>query len=119
MGAAAQLLAFNGVAPQMWPGWQRGDHGLFRSPHYLMFGLDEGFVLHRELRKQFVLRPHMALVWAMCDGVEAAEVAGRAARLCGPIVGEDLTTERASRVLEKLVARGLVTNHLEPAVAVP
>lgn len=119
MGAVAQLIALNGSPAGDWTNWQRGGNGLFRSPHFLMFGLSDGMVLHRELRKQFTVRPHVALVWALCNGIDEAEVTRRAAELAPAIVGVDLTPEQASQIVAKLTSRDLVLDHPAPTIVSP
>jgi hypothetical protein len=119
MGAVAQVVALNGSPASDWTHWQRGHGGLFRSPHFLMIGLSDGMVLHRELRKQVVIRPHVALVWALCNGVDAAEVTRRAAELAPALIGVDLTSEQAGQIVAKLTSRDLVSDHPVPTVVSP
>ncbi|MEU8001129.1 nucleotidyltransferase domain-containing protein [Catellatospora sp. NPDC049111] len=115
VGAAAQLLGWNGPAVKEWPFWETGTGQYRRNPQYNTIHLTEGVLLNYELQRQLVVKPDVALVWALSNGRDEDEIVDAAVAL-GPHVclpGEDpLGGDRARELLALLERRGLVSKDL-------
>ncbi len=108
--AAAQLLGWSGTAVARWPFWRTGEHGYRRDPHYNVLHLTQGVLLNYELRRQFVIKPDVALVWALCNGRTAEEIIPAAVALGGELDGgQPVSADRAREVLAMLAGRGLIS----------
>lgn len=110
--AAGQLLSRQGVSPGVWP-WaapvEPNTEGLWRNPSYNVLGQSDGILLHWELRRQLMLRDHVAFVWALCDGRTQQGVVDAVRQLAEHIPAlKAMTSERIERLIESLRSRDLV-----------
>ncbi|MEU6997299.1 hypothetical protein [Nonomuraea sp. NPDC046570] len=109
---AAQVLGWAEPQVTAWPFWSTGTDGYRRNPDFNVIRLSNGVLLNNELRSQFVVQPHVALVWGLCNGRTEKEVVEAALEL-GRYVGGDtqvaLTAERVRQIIETLDARELVS----------
>lgn len=116
LSVASQLLGWAAPEVNRWPFWVTGPGPLRRNPQYNVIHLTEGVLLNNELRRQFVVKPDVALVWGLCNGRETEEVVEAAVPL-GKFLsaGTDeapLTVGRAHEIVQVLLRRGLVSQEL-------
>lgn len=108
--AAAQLLGWRGAAVTRWPFWRTGEQGYRRDPFLNVVHLTRGVLFNDELRRQFVVKPDVALVWALCNGRTAEEIIPAAVELGGLLDGgEPVSADRAREVIALLEKRGLIS----------
>ncbi|MDP5315767.1 hypothetical protein [Streptomyces poriferorum] len=116
LSVASQLLGWDAPEVNRWPFWVTGPGPLRRNPQYNVIHLTEGVLLNNELRRQFVVKPDVALVWGLCNGREPEEVVEAAVPLHKPLsAGTDeapLTAGRAHEIVQVLLRRGLASREL-------
>jgi len=106
---AAQCLGWQAEAVARWPHWRSGTGGISRDASFNPVRLSEGVLLNEEGRRQFVVKPDVALVWGLCNGQPASDVVRAAVALADAAPDlADLTEERAGTVLDGLLGRNLV-----------
>ncbi|MCX4474612.1 hypothetical protein C5N14_14645 [Micromonospora sp. MW-13] len=113
--AAAQLLGWNSPAVAEWPFWELGKGPYRRNPHYNTIHLTEGVLLNNELQRQVVVKPDVALVWALSNGRDEDEIVDAAVHLSARVstaAEEPLGAQRARDLLALLHQRGLVSRDL-------
>lgn len=112
MLVAAQTLGWHGTDVARWPFWTTGTGRYRRNPDFNAIHLTQGVLLNDELKSQFVVQPHVALVWGLCTGRDRDEVTSAAVALGGLIAADGaeslLNPQRIHRILDTLVERGLV-----------
>jgi predicted nucleotidyltransferase len=108
--AASQLLGWRAAAVGQWPFWHSGEQGYWRHPLYNVVHLTQGVLLNYELRRQFVIKPDVALIWALCNGRTEAEIIPAAAAL-GELLdgGEPVSADRVTEVIAMLTTRRLIS----------
>ncbi|WP_229402994.1 hypothetical protein [Micromonospora okii] len=108
--AATAALGWHGVAMARWPRWLAGDGPLRRAAELSVRAYADGVVLTRPDSRRVRLSHAAALVWALCDGVDAAtlrrDVAGLGA---AHAPAGELTPARVTELVDRLLAAGLVT----------
>lgn len=115
--AVSQLLGWIGADVNRWPFWAlgAGADAYRRNPAYNTIHMDEGLLLNNELHRQFVVKPEIALIWALCNGREEDEIVAAALELsdCVREPGEQaLTDARVRAVIGTLNQRGLISRKL-------
>lgn len=115
---AAQTVGWDGAGVASWPQWWPGDGPLQRSPAYVPIRLSDGVLLNHELRHQVVVKPDIALVWGLCNGVHREEVIRQALRLREAVPSfAALDEARCRTALGMLCDRGLVRTGGSPVEA--
>lgn len=92
--------------------------GCWRHPAYSALRLgDGGVLLHWELQRQVVLKEAAAVVWALCVGQPADDLAAQVAQLSDQVGSlRALTSERIRGILDALEQRGLVGREPTPVL---
>jgi hypothetical protein len=107
--AATAALGWHGTPLAHWPHWLGGDGPLRRAAELSVRAYADGVVLTAPDSRRVRLSHGAALVWALCDGVDAAtlrrDVAGLGAAH-DPARG--LTPERVTELVDRLLAAGLI-----------
>ncbi|WP_165974497.1 PqqD family protein [Nonomuraea deserti] len=110
--AAAQILGWEGTHLTEWPFWIAGPEGYRRNPDFTTIHLTQGVLLNDELKRQFVVQPHVALIWSLCNGRPDEEIIDAALHLEPFTVGAEqvpLTAGRVRGILKTLDERGLIS----------
>jgi hypothetical protein len=107
--AAAGTVGWHGVALHDWPSWRRGDGALQREERFALRAYDDGAVLIGPGTRHVHLQPDVALVWALCNGTSARQLADHAGRLSDATraYGE-LTQDRCLSLVRRLADAGLL-----------
>jgi hypothetical protein len=107
--AAAATLGWQGIPLGRWPSWRRRNGPLVRDASYAPRAYEDGIVLIGPGSRHIHLKPDVALVWSLADGVRAADIADEAGRLrdASPAY-HDLQAGRCATLISQLADAGLV-----------
>lgn len=107
--AVATTLGWQGVPLRQWPCWRRRDGPLVRDDSYAPRAYEDGVVLMGPGFRHVHLKPDVALVWGLADGVALADVnaAARQLRSASPAY-RDLHPDRCAALVSRLAAASLV-----------
>lgn len=101
---AAATVGWHGDTLTDWPVWQRGNGPLTRAPGWHPRARNTGVVAALAGRRRVAMRPDVALVWALCDGVTDKELADRIRTVRARIPAyPQFTDQRRAAVVERLV----------------
>ncbi|GAA4952283.1 hypothetical protein HD597_000286 [Nonomuraea thailandensis] len=115
--AAAATLGWHAVSLDRWAGWHRGSGPLHRDAEFHPRAHGTGVVITKPAERWVRLRPDVALIWGLCNGVTTEEVVVHASAL-----GETepayrgLTRDRCRHLLTRLIEAGLV-HHVNDVIA--
>lgn len=107
--AAATTLGWQGVSLGQWPAWRGREGPLAREVSYAVRPYEDGLVLVRPRSRHVRLKPDVALVWALADGVCATDLTAAASRLrdaCPAYQGLD--AGRSAALVSRLAGAGLI-----------
>lgn len=107
--AAATTLGWQGVSLGQWPTWRGSEGPLARDASYAVRPYQDGLVLMGPGSRHVRLKPDVALVWALADGVCAADLATAASRLrhASPAY-QALDSGRCAALVSRLAGAGLI-----------
>lgn len=120
--AVAQLLGSANVPIDTWPVQPEDSapaaHGFWRNPSYNVLTVDTGILLHWELRRQLVLKEHIAFIWALCDGRTQEDITAAITSLAAHVPTlAPLDDARIGAILDALEAKSLVSTTPYSALA--